>query len=141
MKLCTQFSWNCMKEWTKRRFELIVTSYAPNKNLDDEIKKKARQVLKYNSKNWMKHFEVFYLTSTSIEHCQPKHVQNHLKKLRNKQSNKLNKNIIIAKNLKLLPLRQNLIPLNIPFSKMCSKSIFVSEIAEVLCLQGLKKFN
>ena len=32
-----QFSWNCLNEWTKRRFEVIVTSYGCNKN-HDEIK-------------------------------------------------------------------------------------------------------
>ena len=46
----------------------------------------------------MKNLEV-YLTSISIEGRQTKHKQNHLKKLRNKQSNKLNKNILIAKTL------------------------------------------
>ena len=58
-----------------------------------------------------------------------------------KQSNKLNKNILIAKTLKLLPLRQNLIPLNIPISKICSNPIFVSEIGPVLYLQDLKKIR
>ena len=60
---------------------------------------------------------------------QPKSSQ---KKLRNKQSNKLNKYIIIDKTLKFLPLRQNLIPLNIPISKICSKPNFVSEMGAVL---------
>ena len=31
---------------------MIVTSYGRNKNLDDEIKNIARQVLTYNSKNF-----------------------------------------------------------------------------------------
>ena len=57
-----------------------------------------------------------------------------------KQTNKLNKYIIIDKTLKLLPLRQNLIPLNIPISKKCSKPNFVSEMGALLYLQGLKKF-
>ena len=61
-------------------------------------------------------------------------------KMRNKQSNKLNKYIINEKTLKLLPLRQNLIPLKIPISKICSNTNFVSEIGAVLYLQGLKKF-
>ena len=62
------------------------------------------------------------------------------KRLRNIQSNKLNKYIIIDKTLKRLPQRQNLIPLNIPISKICSKPKFVSEIGAVLHQQGLKIF-
>ena len=31
----TQFSWTCMNEWTKIRFEVIVTSYGRNKNFDE----------------------------------------------------------------------------------------------------------
>ena len=85
----------------------------------------AGQVLKYNPKN---------LNNASQNN------QHLFKKLRNKPSNKLNKNIIIAKTLKLLPLRQNLIPLNTPISKICSKQIFVSEIIAALYLHGLKKF-
>ena len=56
-----------------------------------------------------------------------------------KIENKINKYIIIDKTLKLLPLRQNLIPLNIPISKICSKPNFVSQIGAVLYQQGLKK--
>ena len=47
-----------------------------------EIKNTAGQVLKNNTKNWMKNSDVLYLTSRSIEQCQPEHKQNHLKKLR-----------------------------------------------------------
>ena len=35
----THFSWNCMNEWTKGRYEVVVTSYGRNKNRDDEMKK------------------------------------------------------------------------------------------------------
>ena len=65
-------------------------------------------------------------------------IKNYHKKTE-KQTIKLNKYIIIAKTFKLLPLRQNLIPLNIPISRICSKPNFVSEIGAVLYLQGLKK--
>ena len=106
----------------------------------DEVKKNIGQVLKYNSKNWIKNLELLYLTSRSIQLCQPKHKQKHLKKLRNKQSNKLNEYRIIDKTLKLLPRKQNLIPLEIPISKICSKPNFVFEIGAALYLQGLKKF-
>ena len=88
----------------------------------------------------MKNLDLLYLNSRSIQRCQPKHKQNHLKKLRNKQSNELNKYIILDKTWKLLPLRQNLAPLNIPISKISSKPKFFSEIGLVLYLQGLKKF-
>ena len=106
-----------------------------------KIKKNiAGPVLKYNSKNWMKNLDLLYMNSRSIQRCQSKHKQNHLKKLRNKQSNKLNKYIILDKTWKLLPQRQNLTPLKIPFPKILSKPKFVSEIGAVLYLQGLKKF-
>ena len=42
----------------------------------------AGQVLKSNPKLYEKR-EVLYVTSRSIEQRQPKHIQNHLKKLRN----------------------------------------------------------
>ena len=56
MTSSTHFGWNCMNEWTKSRFEVVVTSYGRNKNRDDEIKKNiAGQVLTYNSKifHWL----------------------------------------------------------------------------------------
>ena len=42
--------------------------------------------------------------------------------------------------MKLLPLKQNLTPLNIPIPKTFSEPNFVSEIGPVLYLQDLKKF-
>ena len=65
-------------------------------------------------------------------------------KTQTKSSQKLEKQTIkLTKQkqslLKLLPLRQHLIPLNIPISKIYSKQIFGSEDAAVLYLQGLKK--
>ena len=107
------------------------------KDYQSPYKNIAAQVLRYNSKNWMKNLELLYLTRRSIHRCQPKQKQNHLKKLRNKQSNKLNKDIIIDKTLKLLPQRQNLIPLNIPISKICSKPHFL-RLAHYIC-KGWKK--
>ena len=56
-----------------------------------------------------------------------------------KQWNKLNKNIFIAKTLEAFTRRQNLIPKNIPTSKIGSKPFFVSEVGPVLYLQDLKK--
>ena len=41
----------CINDWTKSRFEVIVTSYGLNKNLDDKIKNIEGQVVTYNSKN------------------------------------------------------------------------------------------
>ena len=63
----------------------------------------------------MKNLEELYLTSRSIEQCQPKIQPKSSRKIEKqtiKQTNKKNK--IIAKTLKLLPPGQNLIPLNIP---------------------------
>ena len=50
MRSYTQFNLNCMSEWIKSRFEVIVTSYGRNKNLTVEIKN--TQVLTYNSKKF-----------------------------------------------------------------------------------------
>ena len=87
----------------------------------------------------MKNLEVVYLISGSFEQFQPeqKNLRKKIEKL--KQSNKLNTNIPIAKTLKLLILRQNVIPLNIPIKKINSKPIFVAKIGPVLYLQDLKK--
>ena len=57
-----------------------------------------------------------------------------------KQSNKLKKNILNANTLEAITPREKMIPLKIPISKICSKSIFVSKIGSVLYLQDLKKF-
>ena len=79
-----------------------------------------------------------YLTCRLIEQCQPKQKQNHLIKLRNKQTNQT-KMYSLLKIFQLSTLRQNLTPLNIPISEICSKPIFVSEIGAVLNLQDLEK--
>ena len=38
----THSSWNCMHEWTKSRFKVVVTSYCRNKNRDDGIKNQEK---------------------------------------------------------------------------------------------------
>ena len=45
----TQFSWNRMNERTKSRFEVIVKSYAPNKNRDKKNQEKANNSPSYRS--------------------------------------------------------------------------------------------
>ena len=65
--------------------------------------------------------------------------QNHLKKLRNKQSNKLTK--IIAKTLKLLSLRQNSIPLNKPIQKYVQNQfLFLKLLQYYICKAWKKSF-
>ena len=46
---------------------------------------------------------------------------------------------LLQKLLKLLPLRKNLIPLNIHISIICSRPNLVFEIGPVLCLHDLKR--
>ena len=62
----------------------------------------------------MKNSKVLFLTSRSIEaieqQCQPKHKQNNLEKLKQKQSNKLNKNILVAKTLEAFKLKAKIFP-------------------------------
>ena len=43
---------------------------------------------------------------------------------KSQKTEKQNKNIIIDKTLKLLPIRQNLIPLKYNYFKKCSKPVF-----------------
>ena len=87
----------------------------------------------------MKNSDVLYLTSRSIEQYQPEHKQNHLKIEKLKES-KLNKTYSLLK-LEAFKTKANFFPLKIPISKICSKSIFVSEIGPVLYLQDLKNIH
>ena len=104
-----------------------------------ESKNVAGQVQKYNLNNWMEeNLEGLYLTSrsdwTMPDKTQTKSSRN-IEKL--KQSNKLNKNILIAKTLDAFTIGK--IPLNLFISKKCSRPIFVSEIVPVVYLHDLKK--
>ena len=83
----------------------------------------------------------FTLPEKQINSTMPAKTQTKSSQKIEKQTNKLNKFIVLHKTWKLLPLRHNLTPWNIPISKICSKPKFVSEIGAVLYLQGLKKFN
>ena len=97
-------------------------------DINIKINKKniAGQVLKNNSKNWMKNSDVLYLTSRSIERCQPEHKQNH-QKIKKQKESKLNKNILIAKTLEAFEPKANFFPLKIPMSKTSSKPILRPE--------------
>ena len=64
------------------------------------------------------------MTSRSIEECQPKHKHNHLKTLRNKQSNKPDKNIVIAKNFSAFTTKAKFDPYKYTFFKNMSKTNF-----------------
>ena len=88
----------------------------------------------------MQNSDVLYLTSRSIEQCQPEQKQNH-QKIEKLMESKLNKNILIAKTLKPLNLRQSFFPSKIPIAKICSKPIFVFEIGPVIYLQVLKDIH
>ena len=107
------------------------------KCLFEEVKKHSRTSPEIQFKELKEKLRIT-LTSQQINSTMPAKTQTKSSKNRNKQSNKRNKYIIIDKILKLLA-RQNLIPLSIPISKICSKPNFVSAIGAVLYLQGLKK--
>ena len=111
-----------LSHWKSRFQEVRVRR---NKNLLDEVKNITGHVLKYSSKNWMKNLELLYLTSRSIKQYQPKDKQNNPKKNEKlKQSNKLN-----------TTLRQNLIPLNIPISKIWSRpTIILKSVQHYICM-------
>ena len=66
------------------------------------------------------------------------HKQNSLKKLRKKQSNKLNKNKLIAKT-EAFQSKAKFFPFKNTYLKIRSKPIFVSTIGPVVYLQDLKK--
>ena len=78
----------------------------------------------------MKNSDVLYLTSRSIEHCQPEHKQNHLKKNEKLKESKLNKNILIDKTLEAFKPKAIFFPFKKPISKLCSKPIFVLKSVE-----------
>ena len=79
------------------------------------------------------------MASRSIEQCQKEH-KNHQKIEKIKES-KLNKNILTAKTLKLLNLRQNFFPIKVPIAKNCSKPTFNSEIGPVFLMRDLKNIH
>ena len=69
----------------------------------------------------MKNSDVLYLTSRSIE--RPEHKQNHLKKLRNKES-KLNKIILIVKTLEAFKPKAIFFTFEKTYLKNMFKTIF-----------------
>ena len=84
----------------------------------------------------MKNSDILYLTSRSIEQFQPEHKQSHQKIEKLKES-KQNKKYSLLK-LEAFKPKAKFFPFKKPISKICSKSIFVSEIGPVLYLQDLK---
>ena len=92
---------------------MVVTSYGRNKNSDDEIKKHSGTSPEIQFKELNEKLRIT-LPDQQINSTMPAKTQTKSSQKIEKQSNKLNKYIIIDKILKLLPLRQNLIPLNIP---------------------------
>ena len=87
----------------------------------------------------MKNSDVFYLTSSSIEQCQPEHkIHRRIEKLK---ESKLNKNKLIAKTLEAFKPKAKFFPLKTPITKIWSKTIFVFEIGPVLYLQDLKNIH
>ena len=90
--------------------------------LFDEVKKNiAGQVLKYNSKNWKKTSDVLYLTSRSIEQCQPAH-KNH-QRIEKLIESKLNKNKLIAKTLEAFKPKAK----TFPFKNIYYKNMFKTD--------------
>ena len=71
----------------------------------------------------MKNSDVLYLTSRSIEQCQPEHKQNHQKIEKLKES-KPNKNILIAKTLEAFEPKAKLFPSKTTYFKNMFKTNF-----------------
>ena len=88
----------------------------------------------------MKNSDALYLNSRSIEQCQPEHKSH--QRVEKLQESKLNKNKLIAKTLEdFKPEQKNFLPLKTPITKICSKTIFDSEIGPVLYLHDLKNIH
>ena len=88
----------------------------------------------------MKNSDVLYLTSRSIEQCQPAH-KNH-QRIEKLEESKLNKNKLIAKTLEAFKPKGKFFNLReTPLTKIYLKAIFVSEIGSVLYLQDLKNIH
>ena len=83
----------------------------------------------------MKTLEVLYLDSRPVEQCQPKHKQNHLKKLRNKQTKQ---NYNHCKKFEAFTPRAKFDLFKYIYFKNMFKTKFFLEIAALLYLQGLK---
>ena len=89
----------------------------------------------------MKNLDVLYLTSISIEQCQPKHKRNHLKKIEKlKQSNKLNKNILIAKTIEDFTPKAKFDTFENTYFKKSQNQILFLKSLQLLSLQDQKKF-
>ena len=87
----------------------------------------------------MKNSDVLYLTSRSIGQFQPENKQNHQKIEKLKES-KLNEIYSLLK-LEAFKPKAKVFPFKKSISKICSKSISVSEMGPVLSLQGLKNIH
>ena len=122
-----------------RKFDFFSFNvYNEKRASDDETKKHSRTSPEIQFKELKEKLRIT-LPDQQINSTMPAKTQTKSSQKIEKQTNKINKYIIIGKILKLLA-RQNLIPLNIPISKISSKPNFVSEIYAVLYLQGLKNF-
>ena len=87
----------------------------------------------------MKNSDVLYLTSRSIEQCQPEHKQNNQnEKLK---ESKPNKNILIGKTFEAFKPKPKFFPFKKTYFKNMFKTNFVSEIGPVLYLQDLKNIH
>ena len=99
-------------------------------------KKLSRTSPEIQFKNWMKNLEVLWPADQLNNNS-----QNTSKIIpKNWKTNKLNKNILIAKTLKASTSWSKFDPFEDTFLKICSKPISVSEISTVLYLQDLRKF-
>ena len=87
----------------------------------------------------MKNSDVLYLTSRLTEQFQPEHKKS--SKIEKLKESKLNKIYSLLKLTLAFKPKAKFFPLKIPISKICSKSIFVSEIGPVLYLQDLKNIH
>ena len=88
----------------------------------------------------MENLEVLYLTIRSIEECQPKQTKSS-KKLRNKKSNKINKNKLTAKTLEAFTPKAKIDPLkNTYFKNMLKKQFWFLKLVQYYICNNWKKF-
>ena len=105
----------------------------------DEVKNIAAQVLKYNSKNWMKNSDVLYLTSRSIEQCRTEH-KNYQKKFETKRIKTEQKHTHCWNSEAFKP-KANFFSYKNTSGEKSLKSTFVSEIGPVFHMRDLKNIH
>ena len=87
----------------------------------------------------MKHSDVLYLTSRSIEQCQPKQTKS--SKIEKLKESKLNKNILIPKTLEAVKTKAKFFPLKNLFQKYVQNQFLFLKLVQYYICKTCKKIH